>query len=234
MLRNHYLAELRTPRRTRAGAMLVQAAVAATVGLASAVSGGAVALHLGVAPPTGGYAPRPHSAATAAIAPAPAHNPVLLATTWPSVVPPRPAADAVTLSPPSAIDPPPSAPAAAAPPIAERELTFAWGYAQRHPGAAVRRAEAPVVAALAGARAQATAPSAQRRRAAERHRATIARREIDRLSPARSFAGFDPDPHQRLGYADERPTNGFVAADRLRRPAGSNMPNPRNHEQTRS
>jgi hypothetical protein len=161
MLREYYGAELRPPRRTRIGAMLVHAGVAATVGLASAVSGAAVALHL-AAPPPSQYLLRSGGAATAAaIRAAPMENPMILADAPPSPVQARTAASAEIVSDASATNRAASA-ASPASQLAERELTFAWGYAQRHPGAAVRQAQAQIIPTVASAGTHAAALAAKR------------------------------------------------------------------------
>ena len=212
MLREHYTAEFRAARRTRLGAMLAQTAVAATIGLACAVSGAAVALHLAAGLPTGEYLPRHRGAATpAAIAPAPMQKPLIAAEASPSAALANPAESAEVASTASVSSLASAAPRAALPPIPERELTFAWGYAQRHPGAGARQADARVLPALAGARAQATAmaSTAERRRAAERQRAWAARREIVALAPAGGFGSFDRDQRQGLGYTEQQPANGL-------------------------
>jgi hypothetical protein len=177
--------------------MLVHAAVAATVGLASAVSGAAVALHLAAAPPAGQYLSRPGVAATPAAIPAPS--------TAQAITADRPA----IVSEPSATNPAASVPRPASPPLTERELTFAWGYAQRHPGALARQAEARVVPALASARTQGAATVLKRepRRPAERQRASAAQGQAIALAPSGFFPGFNGDAHQALGYAEERRAN---------------------------
>ena len=213
-------AEIRTARRTKVGAILVHAAVVATMGLASAVSGVAVALHLAAAPPAGQHLAPSRGAATGALASA---------------------AQARTADPPAIVpDSPATSPAApapllATPPIAERELTFAWGYAQRHPGARDRQAEARVVPALANARTggAATVPKSEPRRPAARQRASVAQRETVGLAPSEFFAAFDRDP-----YTEERRANGLRVFSRAqrRRPARATatLPSLHNHEQTRS
>jgi hypothetical protein len=214
--------------------MLVHAGVAATVGLASAVSGAAVALHLGAAPPASQHLSRPGGAATpAAVAAALVEKPMVLAGVLPAT------AQARTAGPPEIVsDAPTTIPAAAAPrpaspPFTERELTFAWGYAQRHPGAPVRQAEARVATPLASA----TVPKTAARRSAERQRVPIAQRPAVGLAASGFFPGFNGDPHQALGYAGERGTNGFaLSTERNLRPtrATTALPSLRNHDKTRS
>jgi hypothetical protein len=238
MLREYCEAELRTARRTRVGAMLVHAGVAATVGLASAVSGAALALHL-AAPPPSQYVSRSGGAATpAAIPAAPMEKPMILADAPPSTAQARTAASPEIVSDASATNRAPSA-ASPASPLAERELTFAWGYAQRHPGAAVRQAEARVVATVASAGTHAAAPAAKRdsRRPAPRQRPSVAQRETVALAASGFFPGFGGDRHQALGYTQERGANGLGVLSRAQFSAQrttTTLPNFRNHDKPRS
>jgi hypothetical protein len=107
--------------------------------------------------------------------------------------------------------------ALAPPPPSERELTFAWGYAQRHPEAPARQAEARPAPALAGARAQAVAivPKREARRVAERQRAAVAQRQSVGVPSSGFFLGFNGDPHQALGFAEERRANRLPAISRV-------------------
>ena len=231
MSREYYGADPRTARRTRLGAVLVHAAVAATVGLASAVSGAAVALHLAAAPPAGPHLPRPGVAATpAAIPAAPVETPMIVAGA-PSTAQATTADRPAIVSEPSATNPAASAPRPASQPLTERELTFAWGYAQRHPGAPSRQAEARVVPALASARPQGPATVLKRepRRPAERQRPSVAQHQAIALAPSGFSPGFDGDAHQALGYADERRANAVRVFSR-----GNPPPSPRNRNPSQS
>jgi hypothetical protein len=235
MSRECYGAENQTARRTRIGATLVHAGVAAAVGLASAVSGAAVALHL-AAPPPSQYLSRSGGAATpAAIPAAPVKKPMILADAPPSTTQARIAA------PPEIVSDANRAASAASPasPLAEHELTFAWGYAQRHPGAAVRQAEARVVPTVASAGTHAAALAAKRdsRRPAHRQRPSVAQRETAGLATSGFFAGFGGDRHQALGYTEERGANGLGVLSRAQFSAQrttTTLPNLRNHDNPRS
>jgi hypothetical protein len=131
--------------------------------------------------------------------------------------------------------------ASAAPPaspLAERELTFAWGYAQRHPGAQVRQAEARVAAPVASAGSRA-APAAKRdsRGPAQRQRPSVAQRETVGLAASGFFPGFGGDRHQALGYTEERGANGLGVSSRAQFSAPratTTRPNLRNHDKPRS
>jgi hypothetical protein len=238
MLREYYEAENRMARRTRIGAMLVHAGVAATIGLASAVSGAAVALHL-AAPPPGQHLSRSGGAATAAALPAaPVEEPMILADAPSSTAPARNAASSEIVSNASATNRPASA-APTASPLAERELTFAWGYAQRHPDAAVRHAEARVVATVAspGTHRAATAAKRDSRHPAERPRRSVAQRETVALASSGFFPGFGGDRHRALGYAEERGANGPGLSSRAQFSVQRTATTPsslRNHDQPRS
>jgi hypothetical protein len=237
MSREYYGAELRTARRTRIGAILVQTGVAATVALASAVSGAAVALHL--APPPSQYLSRAGGAAApAAIPAAPTEKPMILADAPSSTALATIAASPEIASDVSATDRAASA-APPASPLGERELTFAWGYAQRHPGAAVRQAEARVVPTVASVGAHGAAPAAKRdwRRPAQRRRRSVAQRETAGLASSGFFPGFGGDRHQALGYTEERGANGLDVSSRAQfsaQRATTALPNLRNHDQPRS
>ena len=218
--------------------MLVHAGVAATVGLASAVSGAAVALHL-AAPPPGQYLSRSGGAATpAAIPAAPMERPMILADAPPSTAQARIAASPELVSDASATNRAASA-APPASPLGERELTFAWGYAQRHPGAAVRQAEARVVPTVASAGTHGAAPAAKRdsRRPAERQLRSVAQRETVGLASSGFFPGFGGDRHQALGYTEERGANELGVLSRAQfsaQRATTTRPNLRNHDKPRS
>jgi hypothetical protein len=238
MLREYYGAELRPPRRTRIGAMLVHAGVAATVGLASAVSGAAVALHL-AAPPPSQYLLRSGGAATAAaIRAEPMEKPMILADAPPSPAQARTAASPEIVSDAAATNRAASA-ASPASPLAEHELTFAWGYAQRHPDAAVRQAQARIVptVASAGTHAAALAAKSDSRRPAQRQHRSVAQRETVGLASSGFFAGFGGDRHQALGYTEERGANGLGFSSRAQFSAQrttTTRPNLRNHDKPRS
>jgi hypothetical protein len=227
-------ADLRTARGTRVGAILVHAAVAATVGVASAISGAAVALHLGAAPQVGQYIPRHGGAAApAAIPAAPVEKPMIMEGAPASTAQARTADSSGITSDASSTSPAAAVPRPASPSFAERELTFAWGYAQRHPGAPARQAEAVASTALASA----TAPKRTARRPAERQRTAIAQHQAVGLAPSAFFPGFNGDAHQALGYAQERHTDGFAfSTERNLRPtrATTALPSLRNHDKTRS
>ena len=225
MLREDYQAELRSARRTKVGVMLVHAAVVVAVGLASAVSGATVALHLAEGPAAGQHLARPGAATRAVVADRPMEQPMRAAAVVPAdarataVEPSRTGSDA------SADITAGSAPPAASPPLAERQLTFAWGYAQRHPGASARQPETRGIAAPAGARGQGAAMAAhsQVRRPAERH-ASAAQGRAVAPDPSGFFSGFAGDPHQAFAYAAERRGNGAREFDRAQPP-----PSPRHH-----
>jgi hypothetical protein len=220
--------------------MLVNAAVAATVGLASAISGGAVALHLAAGPPPGEYLPQPRSAATAAAIPSvPTEKSMMVVGAPPSAAQARTAGPAEIVLAPSVTNPALSVPDPASPPLAEHKLTFAWGYAQRHPVAAVRRAEARFAATVASAGTHGAAPDAKSdsRRPAERQRASVAQRETVGLASSGFFAGFGGDRHQALGYTEERGANGLGVLSRAQfsaQRATTTSLNVRNHDKPRS
>jgi hypothetical protein len=204
-------------RLTTVGATLLHAAVAPTVSLASAATGAAVALHFAAAPRTGEYLPRPGRAVTSV------EKSVVMAAPPPPTVPARITAGAENVSDRSGATPTAWVATAASRPISERELTFAWGYAQRHAGAAARTAEALGPLALATARAQKAASVSKRQpqRQPERRRASGAQRATVGLVPSRSLAGVDSDPHQTLDYTEQRYANGLrVFSD------GQSAPNP--------
>ncbi len=203
ILRQYYAAELPTARRGKVGAMLVHAGVAATVGLASAVSGAAVALHLAPVPPAGPSVVRAVTARTEVSA-APVEKPVVFAEALQSTVQPRTAGSSAAMTESSARSPA-ALPAPASAPIPERQLTFAWGYAQRHFGAAARPPEAPV--GLAGARAVGAVIAPKRARTAERPRASGAQRETVGSASPESFFAFGGARHQASGYGDQRRAN---------------------------
>jgi len=190
-------------RLKRVGAALLHAAIAPTVSLAFAVTGAAAALHFAAPPRSGEYLPRP--ARTAASL----EKPVVMAALPPSTGPERIAAGAENASNRSAAGPAASPPTAASR-IPEHELTFAWGYAQRHPGAAARKAEARV-AALATARRQKAESGSKRppRDQPEPRGASPAQRAIAGLAASRFPASADSDPHQALGYTEQRYANGL-------------------------
>jgi hypothetical protein len=209
MLHDDYGAGLRAPRRM--GSVLVYA----SVGLTSAISGAAVALQLAAA---GEYFRRPAGAAiSAAIAAAPMDKPRL-----PPAAQTMTAARPGIVSAPSASKPAPSAPTRTSAPLDERELTFAWGYAQRHPGAPARHAEAHVDPALASAPTQGAARVAKSepRRPPKRQHTSAAPRNTVGFAPSRFVAGFQGDPHQELGYTEQRYPNGFRIFDRAQSPPG--------------
>jgi len=230
MLRGHYGADLRAARRTRTGAVLLHAAVAATVGLASAISGGAVALHLAAPPPAGQFLPRSAIGATKAAAAAPLEKSGLAADALPS--PPQTGAadivsDAVAATPAAALA------ASVSLPLTERELTFAWGYAQRHPGGPARPAEARAAPSLAGAHAM--APRSVPRRPGERQRASVAQREPIAVAQTASFHGFDGDAHRTLGNGrSDRRMDVDFPAERNRPGRATALRASRNHETPRS
>ena len=121
----------------RVRSLLVSTLNAAALLLASAVSGAAIALHLAAAPPIGEHRPLRGGAAT----PAPVAAAVSIEE--PKIVIAEPASTAqasAEAAPAIASDASATKlaawmPTRAAPPDAERQLTFAWGYAQRHPEA---------------------------------------------------------------------------------------------------
>jgi len=228
MLGGHYPAEFRTAHRTRVGAVLVHAAVAATVGVASAISGGAVALHLAATPPPRPSVPRVESAATqAVVAVGRVENSVVIADAVSSVAQaggadvPAIVSNAVAANGASPL-------AAPAPqPLTERELTFAWGYTQRHPGEPPRHAEARAAPSLAGARA--TAPKTASRHPAERRRMSVAQRGPVAPSPSGSFQGFDGDAHRTLGnWTSDRRMDVSFSPERNRPGRASALPTARN------
>ncbi len=211
--------------------MLVHAAVVTTVGLAAAVSGATVALHLAVVPSAGDDIARPGAAATRMRVPAtlvdkptmPAGAPAPSAQTMP-------VSATATASDSAAAGPADLVPRSVSPAMTERELTFAWGYAQRHPGTSVHAATTT--------EATAAAPKIQPRPSAARQRLPVAQREAVGLARSTFLAGFDRDRHQALGYAEERPAIGFGVFNRPssspsgpRRHSSFQYPN---HEQTRS
>jgi hypothetical protein len=212
MPRAYYGADLRTGCRTRLVVVLVHAGVAATVGIASAISGAAVALHLAAGPPPARYTALPAGAA-AAIPAAASHGSMANAPAPTAAANIADAAGIVAAA--SATDAAPSVPSAASPPPTERELTFAWGYAQRHPDAPARQAEARVGPALASTptRAAATGPKREARRGAEQ-RASIPQRQAIGGTPSMFFQGFADTPHQTLGYAEDRRANAVRAFSR--------------------
>jgi hypothetical protein len=127
---------------------------------------------------------------------------------------------------------PATAPSAVSPPPTERELTFAWGYAQRHPSAPARQTEARVVPALT----KATVPKREPRRPAERQHGLALQRDGARLAPSMLFPGFARDPERALGYSKVRPADFAVSPERNLRPARATtaLPSLPNHERTRS
>jgi hypothetical protein len=190
-------------RLTAAGIRIGSMLLYATVGLASAISGVAVALQLAPLPPTGDYLP-PHGgpASAAAIAAVGTDKPARVA-----AAPPTTALMPAIASTPSAKLASP-APNHTAAPLDERELTFAWGYAQRHPGAAARPAEAH----------------------GDRAAARVTKREPRHSAPSRNTIGFAPsrfaseladDPHQALGYAEPHAANGYRIFGRTQSPPGA-------------
>jgi hypothetical protein len=193
----------RVARLTTVSATLLHAAVAPTVSLASAATGAAVALHFAAPPRPGEYLPRPGRAAT------PVEKPIVIAAAPPPTAPARIAAGAENLSDRSGATSAALAAAAGSRPIPERELTFAWGYAQRHPGAAARTAETRAPLALATVRAQQSASLSKRQPRGQPERRRAAQRATVGLAPSRSLAGVDSDPHQTLGYTEQRYANGL-------------------------
>jgi hypothetical protein len=161
-----YNSRLLSVHRRGAG-WAINTAVAAAVGIASAISGGAVALHLAGSSP---YTPPPPTVRTAPIQSAAA--PIAAATVG---LAPGAATDK-TISP---------AMSSASPPIPESELTFAWGYAQRQAAA-----QAPAGAAAAGPPRERAERKVNRntRPERERQRASVAHRDT---SPLRQAAAFD-------------------------------------------
>lgn len=234
MLGRDYATEFHTSRPTRAGALLVHAAVAAIVGIVSAIGGGAVALHLAAAPPAGPFLPRfARAAAQAVNATAPVQTSVLIADPMPSLTQagavdvPAIVSNAAAANAAISLAAPPSQP------LTERELTFAWGYAQRHPGGPSPQAEARAPASLASARPR--APKNASRHTAERQRATVAQRGPFGPSPSGVFQGFDGDSRRTLGnWASDRRMNVSFSTERNRPGRASALPNARNHENTRS
>jgi hypothetical protein len=200
MLHHHNGARRLAATGIRIGCMLVYA----SVGVASAISGVAVALQLAPIPPAGDYLP-PHGGPASAIAVADTDKParVAAATTTaaltPAIVSPFPTGNLASAAPDRAAAPPD-----------ERELTFAWGYAQRHPGATARRAEPHGDAALAGAPVATREPH----HAAERPHAP---RKTTGFAPSRMAVQLE-DPHQALGYADPQFANGFHIFGRTQSP----------------
>jgi len=223
MLHDHDGAGLRTVRWIRVGSMLFYA----SVGLASAISGAAVALQLAPASPAGGSFARPAGAATpAGVAAAPMDKPGRLAAVVPSAGQATLAGGRGLISAPSATKSAPSAPTSTTAPLDERELTFAWGYAQRHPDAAASWAESHVGSAFAGARTQEVTKIAksESRHRAERQRASPARRNTAGFAPSRFAADSAGDPHQALGYAEPHHADGFRIFSRAQ-----SRPGPRHH-----
>jgi len=211
MLRDPSKAGFGAARLTRLGGALLHAAVAATVSLASAISGAAVALHF--APLIGESLPRHGQAATRAQSTAVSREkPIVLPVPPTSTVPGRVADSGEAVSDRSG--PKSAAPSASAAsrPFPEHELTFAWEYAQRHPGAAVRTADAGVTPPLETARAQQVASGSKKepRRRLERQRGLGAQRaSVVGLASSGVPAGFDSDPHQALGYTQQSFASGL-------------------------
>jgi len=213
---HHSGAKSLTARCIRVGSMLVYA----SVGLASAISGVAVALQLAPVPPTGEYVPPSgRLVPAAAIAATAMDKPARVAAALPDAVPAT--AATVPVSAPSAAKvfspvPPPAAP------LDERELTFAWGYAQRHPAAAAREAESHGAATFARARVRTGATVATGGRPAERQHAS---RKTAGFAPSRLAVQPD-DPHQELGYAAPRSANALGIFGRAQSSPGPHHRNP--------
>ena len=101
-------------------------------------------------------------------------------------------------------------PTRASPPDAERELTFAWGYAQRHPEALARTDDHQVTPTLPGGRTQGaeTLSKTEPRRPPGRPRASIVRRDTVGVAPSGFFADADRDAQQAHSYTEPQNANG--------------------------
>jgi hypothetical protein len=165
----------------RGAAWAINTAVAAAVGIASAVSGGAVALHLAGSSP---YAP-PLTVRSAPIQ---------------SVVAPSGAATVGLASAPTADNSMPPARSSASPPIPESELTFAWGYAQRQAAAQAPERDPHAGAAAAGPPRERAERKVNRntRPERERQRASVAHRDTSPLRQAGAFENADLGRQQSL------------------------------------
>ena len=174
---------------------------ATAIVLVSAISGSTVALHLaGPAPPLEygvKYLIR-RAKTQAAVLPVARGDTPKLVTNDPPPMAQRagPTTDGFASAAASNAVAPIAEPASSS--IPDRELTFAWGYAQRHPEAQSRFRQTHVTSAVA-------MPT---RRAATRHLNSKARPGRERQGPAITergshiFAQLDSDPHQALAYAD--------------------------------
>ncbi len=236
MWRDPYRAELRSEGWTKIRATLAYAAVAGVVAVASAVSGATVALHL-AGPAAAPYRPRPSVAATASpIASSPMLTPATAAELPAPQVQIGPTAAAIAPAADAASAPAPTA-RPASPPIAERELTFAWGYAQRHPGASAHQPDPRLAAAFASAASERTAAAAKKHPGRPPQRRQPAPQREGAGFASAMFPTFDREPHQALDYADDRRLNGsgvFTGPQPPSRPRLRNASQPSRHETTRS
>jgi len=207
MLHHHNGARRLAAASIRIGSTLVYASVA----LASAISGAAVALQLGPVSPIGDFLLPPGGRGpAAAIAATAVDKPRRAAAVVPDAAQMTAAVDPELVSAPAAAQLASPVPDRTAALLDERELTFAWGYAQRHPGATAHQAEPHGAAAFASARVATGEP----RHAAERQRTS---RKTTGFAPSRLAVQFD-DPHQALGYADPQSANGSRIFGRTQSP----------------
>jgi hypothetical protein len=194
--------------------LLVSTLNAAALLLASAVSGIAIALHLAAAPQTSEHHPLRGAAATPpAIAAAPMDEPKIVTAELPATGQARDEAAPAVVSDASANKLAPWVSTRAAPSGAERELTFAWGYAQRHPEALARTVEPQVIPTLAGGRTQEAERLSKRepRRPPQRHRASTVHRDTVGVATSGFFADVDRESHQAPSYTEPRNPNGARA-----------------------
>jgi hypothetical protein len=190
----------------RPGSLLVTVLNAAAILLASAISGAAVALQLASPSPSLDYDPMRvvlHAETQAPPGPeALGDATTLVASSPPPVAQPK---DSTTVRPASlpatcnAVAPMPAPVSPASPSIPERELTFAWGYAQRHPEAQLRYRELRITQAVARSIGEAADrnSNSELRLGAGRQPASNVSSQAQRV-----FAQFDAGPQQAFAYAE--------------------------------
>ena len=171
-------------------------------------------LHLAHAQQTGEHRPCGSAASSAATAAARVDAPKIVAGPPPSTAQTKDqAGDAATPAVPTDASTTKLAawvPSGAAPSGAERELTFAWGYAQRHPEALARGAESNAAAVLAGGPTRRTERLSKREpaRPAGRERAAVVHHDTVGVAPSGFFADVDRDARQAPSDTEPRIAKG--------------------------
>jgi hypothetical protein len=200
------------------GSLLVSTLNAAALLLASAASGATIALHLAAAQTT--ERPPLRAASPVAIAPAAVDQHDIVTGGLRSMAQAGDEAGPGTIVDVSATKLALWTPSAAAPSVAERELTFAWGYALRHPEALARTVEPNVTPAPVGAptRRAERISKAGPRRPPERQRASVVQGGTVGVAPSGLFADVDRDVHQGPSYTEPQKANGARTFRRAQSP----------------